>query len=120
MNTKTLSLNTKPEFKERHVASSAEQQRLDNILAKMDLPINRRQSRRPQDIRWLIENLGARNAAHPEFNTARDLLLDLAEQQSVMKASEIRRLRGSHAPADDGNFMEGYSAADLRANGLRG
>jgi hypothetical protein len=66
---------------------------LDGLLSKMELPINRRQARRPQDVRWLIDNLGKRNSTRPGFNRAWQLLLTIAERESVLKASELRRLR---------------------------
>jgi hypothetical protein len=66
---------------------------LDSLLSKMELPVNRRQARRPQDVRWLIDNLSKRNSNRPGFNRAWQLLLTIAERESVLKASELRRLR---------------------------
>lgn len=39
--------------------------RLAEILASMDVP-----EARKQDWRWLLRNLGIRNANHPDFNDA--------------------------------------------------
>ncbi len=38
------------------------------IPEDMDVPINRRDTSKPENVRWLVRNLPIRNSAHPSFD----------------------------------------------------
>tara|TARA_R100000306_G_C4354437_1_gene131892 strand:+ start:548 stop:766 length:219 start_codon:yes stop_codon:yes gene_type:complete len=44
------------------------------ILCLMDLPIMRRDTSKPENVRWLLRNLASRNADNPDFNRIIELL----------------------------------------------
>lgn len=50
--------------------------RLQEILSGMDIPEMRRDTTSDSNIRWLLRNLPFRNAQHPQFREAMNLLRD--------------------------------------------
>lgn len=48
--------------------------RLQEILSGMDLPEMRRDITSDSNVRWLLRNLPFRNAQHPQFREAMNLL----------------------------------------------
>lgn len=48
--------------------------RLQEILSDMDIPEMRRDITSDSNVRWLLRNLPFRNAQHPQFREAMNLL----------------------------------------------
>lgn len=47
------------------------------ILFFMDLPIMRRDTSKPENVRWLLRNLSVKNSNNPDFNRMIELLRGL-------------------------------------------
>lgn len=45
---------------------------LDQLLQTMDIPETRRDTTKPENLRWLARNLAINNAGHPDLSTALD------------------------------------------------
>jgi len=56
---------------------------LSKLLSSMDLPAHRKMSRSPDNLRWLLKNLGARNSQNPNYNAALAEVRAEAENQNV-------------------------------------
>lgn len=54
-------------------------ERLEQILATMDIPENRREINFG-NLSWMIRNLAIRNRNHPDFEEARDLVRKLFKE----------------------------------------
>lgn len=54
-------------------------ERLEQILATMDIPENRREINFG-NLSWMIRNLAIRNGSHPDFGEARDLVRKLFKE----------------------------------------
>jgi hypothetical protein len=52
----------------------SDRKRLMTILATMDIPVGRTDLSKPENVRWLLRNLGIRNHKHPGFEEAVRLL----------------------------------------------
>jgi len=44
------------------------------IPEDMDVPLSRRDTNKPENIRWLMRNLSIRNSEHPSFKEVIDVL----------------------------------------------
>lgn len=49
-------------------------QALNDILSDMDIPEFRRDTSKPENVRWLLRNLASRNRAHEGFMAATAIL----------------------------------------------
>lgn len=67
-------------------------EKINTSLSKMDLPINRRDASRPDTVKWLLQNLAARNKAHPRYGETMRSLLDRAIALNLLKAKEVKQL----------------------------
>lgn len=63
---------------------------LTTLLNKMDLPIGRKDASRPDNIRWLMRNIGVRNSAHADFLHARNLLVQRARELNFVSNKEMK------------------------------
>lgn len=70
--------------------------KINPILSKMDLPVNRKDAGRQDTVRWLLTNLRVRNIAHPQYATVFTTLLGIAKEQKLIRAKEIDALEKSH------------------------
>jgi hypothetical protein len=54
---------------------------MDNITlpSDMDIPQIRRDTTKPENVRWLLRNLGVRNQNHPRFELVSLILKKLAK-----------------------------------------
>ena len=54
---------------------------MNNITlpSNMDIPKLRRDTTKPENVRWLLRNLGSRNQSHPSFKIAITVLKNLAK-----------------------------------------
>ena len=43
---------------------------LKKLLRGFDVPAHRKDKTTPQNLRWLVKNLGARNSGHPRYADA--------------------------------------------------
>ncbi len=86
----TLQRESAPEASETSQFSA-----LNALLRKMDLPINRKNVRKANDLSWLCRNMGIRNGNHPDYPKAREVLLALARDNHALKNSELRRMSQS-------------------------
>jgi hypothetical protein len=66
--------------------------KINALIARMDLPINRRDASRQETVRWLVHNLGVRNNAHAKYKAAMLLLIEEAKTFHLLKAKEIKQL----------------------------
>ena len=48
----------------------------------LDIPDMRRDTSKPENIRWLLRNLGVRNSAHPKFDEIVKDLIKLSRKSS--------------------------------------
>jgi hypothetical protein len=67
-------------------------EKINNSLSKMDLPINRRDASRPETVKWLLQNLAARNKAHARYSETMRSLLDRASALNLLKTKEVKQL----------------------------
>lgn len=70
--------------------------KINPVLAKMDLPINRKDAGRQDTVRWLLTNLRVRNSAHAQYDTVFTTLLGIAREQKLLRAKEIEALEKDH------------------------
>ncbi len=49
------------------------------IPEDMDVPLSRRDTSNPSNVRWLLRNLFIRNSNHPEFELVQKVLKELAK-----------------------------------------
>ena len=62
---------------------------LNRILAKMEVPHDRRNLAVESTLRWLLSNLGKSNSKHPDYSRAKTLLkTKLQELQAKAKKTE--------------------------------
>ena len=47
------------------------------IPDSMDVPLNRRDTNNPVNVRWLLRNLSSCNRQHPQFNLVINMLKEL-------------------------------------------
>lgn len=66
--------------------------KVNPILAKMDLPINRKDAGKQETVRWLLTNMRVRNRGHAQYNTAFVALLGLAKNQKLLRTKELETL----------------------------
>ena len=52
-----------------------------NLPKDMDIPAQRRDVTEPENVQWLLRNLGARNGDHPNFKTVLLILKKLAKSK---------------------------------------
>ena len=64
-------------------------------LAKMDLPINRRDVRRQSTVHWLLNSLRVRNHNNPKYKETMLHLLTLAKHWNLMSAKDREQLEKS-------------------------
>lgn len=64
-------------------------------LAKMDLPINRRDVRRQTTVHWLLNSLRVRNRDNPKYRETMLHLLTLATHWNLMSAKDREQLEKS-------------------------
>ena len=48
----------------------------------MDIPSQRRDVSEPENVRWLLRNLGSRNGDHPQFKISLEILKNLYKSMS--------------------------------------
>lgn len=70
--------------------------KINPVLAKMDLPINRKDAGRQDTVRWLLTNLRVRNSTHAQYDTVFTTLLGIAREQKLLRAKEIEALEKDH------------------------
>lgn len=71
----------------------SEPSELETLLQPMDLPVNKKNGR-PQTVRWLLRNIGFRNASHPNYARALELLVAEARKEHLLDKSKLRNLNG--------------------------
>lgn len=66
---------------------------MQEIVKTMNVPQHKQDLEKGQNIVWLIENLSKRNAAHPQYISLMQFLLNQASAKNLMKLSAIERVR---------------------------
>ena len=62
---------------------------INKNIASMDLPINRKDASRGQNLRWLLQNLGARNSQHPRYLETIALLAKAGRETHQLRACDV-------------------------------
>lgn len=62
---------------------------MDQLPQDINVPDHKRDITKPGNIVWLIENLGKRNARHPQFQVLMQTLLIHAGQKNLMPAKRL-------------------------------
>lgn len=70
-------------------------EQVNTNLAKMELPVNRRDSSRHMSVRWLLDSLRVRNRSHPKYKETMLHLLTLAKHWNLMSAKDRDQLEKS-------------------------
>lgn len=66
------------------------------VLAKMDLPIGRKDASKQETVRWLLTNMRVRNSNHEHYNATFVTLLGMAKEQKLFRAKELETLEKDH------------------------
>lgn len=62
------------------------EKKFQNLIKGMELPTFRK-----QDYVWLHKNMPTRNHEHPNFNEAKQILIEIMLQKSLIKRSEAKQ-----------------------------
>lgn len=81
---------------------------INSNLQSMDLPFNRKDASRGQNLQWLLRNIHVRNSSHPRFATTIALLAKVGRESHQLRACDVPMTQG----ADNGNGVHrsGHSA----------
>jgi hypothetical protein len=78
---------------------------INSNLQYMDLPINRRDASRGHNLKWLLQNLGARNSNHTKYPETIALLARAGRASHLLRACDVpqsRRVEVKHATQGEG------------------